>query len=125
MSFYCFETAPESLVQFNTLAIPAKPPTLSSNSEPVYPRSLPFSNSSPVPLFPVIHQLDQCPRNVIAQVSLKDVVSTRLQQLPCLCLGLTHRHSKQPHKLHEVPVGLLFDDEHAWLDVAQVSQVLR
>ena len=74
-------------------------------------------NSSLVPLVCIAHQLDQqYPHNVIVQVSLEDAVSTRLQQLPCLCLGSTHRHTKQPHKRYEVLVVLVLDDEHVWGD---------
>ena len=109
----------------SALVIPAKIPTLFTHSEVMHPpHSLLFFNSFLVPLFPVVHQFDQCPRNIIAQVSLKYGVSTRLQQLLYLCLGLTHRHSEKSHKLDEVLVVLVLDDEYVWGDGTQVSQVL-
>ena len=84
--------------------------TLSTNSERVHPFFLLFSNSSPVPLVHIVYQLDQCPRNIKAQFSLEYVVSAYLQQLPYLCLGSTHRHITQLHKLYEILVVLVLDD---------------
>jgi hypothetical protein len=52
------------------------------------------------------------------------VVFTLLHQLPCLCLSLAHRHSKQSNTSYEVCVLLILDDDHVWGDGTQISCVL-